>query len=375
MPRPLHATIHLDAMQHNLARARACAPGSRVWAVVKADAYGHGLARGLRGFGQADGMALVETENALRLRELGWRGPLLLLEGFFDAADIPLLAEHGIDSAVHSLEQIRMLEYTSLYRPIDVHLKMNTGMNRLGFRPEEFRAAHARLRAIRGIRNITLMTHFANAEELEHPRLSVAEQLRRFHLGADGLAGERSLANSGGVLHDEAWRKMALEGAIPEWRSDWVRPGIMLYGGTPGGTTAQGYGLLPTMTLKSEIIGIQRLEAGDSVGYGSRFQAEGPMQVGVVACGYADGYPRHAGHGTPVLVDGVRTTLVGRVSMDMMTVDLGPIPNARVGSKVTLWGDGLPIDEVASSAGTIGYELMCALAPRVRVLEGRIGTD
>jgi alanine racemase len=367
MPRPLHATIHLDSMQHNLARARACAPLAKIWAVVKANAYGHGLERGMRGFAQADGLALIETENALRLRELGWVKPILLLEGIFDASDIPLLAERDIDSTVHCLEQVKMLEYAQLYRPIAVHLKMNTGMNRLGFRPEEFAAAWRRLRAIPGIRNITLMTHFANADELEHPRLSIGEQVRRFRRGADGLPGERSLSNSGGVLHTPE--------LVQELQSDWVRPGIMLYGGTPGGRTARDYGLLPTMTLKSEIIGIQHLRPGDSVGYGSRFQADRAMTAGIVACGYADGYPRHAEHGTPVLVDGVRTTLVGRVSMDMMAVDLSPIPNARVGSKVTLWGGGLPVDEVAQAAGTIGYELMCALAPRVRVAEAPLGCD
>ena len=354
-------------MQHNLARARACAPSARVWAVVKANAYGHGLERGMRGFVQADGLALIETENALRLREMGWVKPILLLEGIFDATDVPLLAEHNINSAVHCLEQIQMLEYTQLYRPIDVHLKMNTGMNRLGFRPDEYAAAYNRLRAIPGIRNITLMTHFANADELEHPRLSIAEQVRRFREGAAGLEGQRSLSNSGGVLHQAELAK--------ELHNDWVRPGVMLYGGTPGGASARDYGLLPTMTLKSELIAIQRIAAGDTVGYGSRFVAEAPMTIGVVACGYADGYPRHAEHGTPVLVDGVRTRLVGRVSMDMMTVDLSPVANARVGSKVVLWGDGLAVDEVAASAGTIGYELMCALAPRVRVAEGRLGTD
>jgi alanine racemase len=368
MPRPLHAIIHLDAMQHNLARAYACAPTAKAWAVVKANAYGHGLERGMRGFAQADGLALIETENALRLRELGWVKPILLLEGIFDAADVPLLAEHNINSTVHCFEQVKMLEYTQLYRPIDVHLKMNTGMNRLGFRPDEYPAAYKRLRAIPGIRNITLMTHFANADELEHPRLSIAEQVRRFREGSFGLEGQRSLSNSGGVLHQAALSK--------ELHNDWVRPGVMLYGGTPGGgVSARDYGLLPTMTLKSEIIGIQRLEKGDTVGYGSRFEAPGPMTVGVVACGYADGYPRHAESGTPVLVDGVRTRMVGRVSMDMMTVDLTPVANARVGCKVTLWGDGLPIDEVAQAAGTIGYELMCALAPRVRVLEGRVDAD
>ena len=352
-------------MRHNLARARSCAPTANIWAVVKANAYGHGLERGMRGFADADGLALIETDNAVRLRELGWTRPLLLLEGIFDVADIALLDEYGINSTVHSIEQVKMLEYTKLAGPVDVHLKMNTGMNRLGFVPSEYAAAHARLRAIPGIRHITLMTHFANADELEHPRLSIREQVRRFQLGAQGLQGERSLSNSGGVLQQAELAE--------QLSNDWVRPGIMLYGGTPGIKTAEQYKLRPTMTLASAIIGIQQLEAGDTVGYGSRFEAGGPMTVGVVACGYADGYPRHAPHGTPVLVDGVRTSLIGRVSMDMMTVDLTPIPNARVGSKVVLWGDGLPIDDVASAAGTIGYELMCALAPRVRVIEGAVG--
>ena len=367
MPRPLFATIHLDSMQHNLARARACAPLAKIWAVVKADAYGHGLERAMRGFAGADGLALVELEGAIRLRELGWTKPILLLEGFFEAADVPMLAEHDISTSVHSIEQVKLLEYTQLYRPIEVYLKMNTGMNRLGFPPADYAAAYQRLRAIRDVRSITHMTHFANADELEHPRLTIAEQVRRFRAGAGDLPGERSLSNSGGVLHQAE--------LADQLSNDWVRPGIMLYGGTPGGRSAHDFGLRPTMTLRSEIIGIQHIDAGDTVGYGSRFEAEGPMTIGVVACGYADGYPRSAPHGTPVLVDGVRTTLVGRVSMDMMTVDLTPVPNARIGSKVTLWGDGLPIDDVAQAAGTIGYELMCALAPRVRVTEGRLGTD
>jgi alanine racemase len=361
MPRPLTATIHIDAMQHNLARARACAPGARVWGVVKANAYGHGLERGLRGFANADGLALIETDNALRLRELGWTRPILLLEGIFEAADTALLDAHGIDSAVHSEQQIAWLEQATFTRPIDVHLKMNTGMNRLGFAPEAFAAAHARLRAIAAVRTITLMTHFANADELEHPRLTMREQLRRFHRGADGIDGPRSLSNSAGVLHQPLLGD--------ELGGEWVRPGIMLYGGTPGGQSAAEFGLLPTMTLASEIIAVQHIVAGDTVGYGSRFTASAPMTVGIVACGYADGYPRHAPHGGPVLVDGVRTTLVGRVSMDMLAVDLTAVAGARVGSRVLLWGAGLPIDDVADAAGTIGYELMCALAARVHVVE------
>ncbi|TFW21559.1 alanine racemase [Massilia arenosa] len=367
MPRPISATIHLDAMAHNLSRARACAPGAKVWAVVKANAYGHGLERGLRGFAAADGLALIETENALLLRELGWQGPVMLLEGIFEAADAPLLARHGITSAVHCIEQIEILERANLQQPVDCFLKMNTGMNRLGFKPETYRAAYERLRAIPAVRNIGLMTHFANADELAHPRVTITEQIERFQRGADGIPGERSLCNSGGVL-----LRQRLSGALAD---DWVRPGIMLYGGTPGGMTAAEHGLLPAMTLASEIIGVQELQAGDCVGYGSHFTAERPMRVGVVACGYADGYPRHAPHGTPILVDGVRTTLAGRVSMDMLAVDLTPVPQARIGSQVTLWGRGLPIDDVAHAAGTIGYELMCAVAPRVRMAEADVGAQ
>lgn len=361
MPRPLIATIHLDAMQHNLARARACAQGARVWAVVKANAYGHGLERAMRGFAEADGLALVEVDYAVRLRELGWTKPILLLEGFFDASDLPVMAQHHLNGSVHCVEQIAMLEAARLPHAIDVHLKMNTGMNRLGFTPAAVAAAYARLRAIAHVGTITLMTHFANADEAAPTRLPLEQQMLRFEAGAAsiGAALPRSLCNSAGLL-------------LHQLDSDWVRPGIMLYGGTPsgapGGTSAQAFGLLPTMTLRSQIIGIQDIAAGEVVGYGSRYEAAGNVKVGVVACGYADGYPRHAPEGTPVLVDGVRTGLIGRVSMDMLMVDLTHVPGAQVGSSVTLWGQGMPIDDVALAAGTIGYELMCALAPRVPVI-------
>lgn len=360
MPRPIVATIHVAAMQHNLARARACAPGAQAWAVVKANAYGHGLQRALRGFADADGLALIEFDNAVRLREMGWNKPLLLLEGWFDAADLHTMAAHRLNGTAHCLEQIALLENTPLARPVDVHLKMNTGMNRLGFRPDAFGAAYARLRAIPHVGEITLMTHFANADEAAHDCLPIREQIRRFNEGAAGLSAPRSLSNSAGVL-----RMPELQAELV---SDWIRPGIMLYGGTPGGGGAADYGLRPAMTLESELIGIQHIGAGDFVGYGSRFEADRAMRIGTVACGYADGYPRHAPTGTPVLVDGVRTRTVGRVSMDMMAVDLTGI-DARVGSRVVLWGEDLPIDDVAMAAGTIGYELMCAVAPRVQVRE------
>ncbi|HEX7634487.1 MAG TPA: alanine racemase [Noviherbaspirillum sp.] len=357
MPRPLVVTIHIAALQHNLAAAKKFAPASKTWAVVKANAYGHGLARGMRGFAAADGLALIEVDGAVRLREMGWQKPILLLEGFFAPADLPALAVYGVQAAVHCVEQIEMLEKSALRAQLDIHLKMNSGMNRLGFTPDTYRAAYERLRAIPAVRNIALMTHFANADDASNAGMPLAEQIERFQQACEGLAGERSLANSAAVLNH------------PETAADWIRPGIMLYGGTPDGISAQAYGLLPAMTLSSEIIGVQNIGPGETVGYGSRFIADRRMKIGVVACGYADGYPRHAPNGTPVLVDGMKTGIVGRVSMDMITVDLSAIPHAHVGSRVTLWGEGLPVDEVAKVAGTIGYELICALAPRVRVVE------
>jgi alanine racemase len=357
MPRPLVATIDISAMRHNLAVAKNHAPGSKVWGVVKANAYGHGLARGMRGFSDADGLALIELDAAVRLREMGWGKPVLLLEGFFEPADLSIVAEYKLQVAVHCVEQMEMLEKARLASPIHVHLKMNSGMNRLGFTPQAYRAAYARLKAIPAVGNISLITHFANADDAPNAGMPLAEQVRRFLSAAEDLPGERSVSNSAADLMH------------PELAADWVRPGVMLYGGTPGGKTAAEFGLRAAMTLESEIIGMQQIAQADTIGYGSRFTADKPMTVGVVACGYADGYPRHAPNGTPVLVDGRRTGIAGRVSMDMITVDLTDIPTARVGSKVTLWGDTLPIDEVATAAGTIGYELMCALAPRVKVIE------
>lgn len=357
MPRPLVATISIAALQHNFTVAQASVPGSKAWAVVKANAYGHGLERAMRGFAAADGLALVEIDGAVRLREMGWQKPLLLLEGFFEPVDLETVAAHQLQVVIHCNEQIDMLERAALATPLDVHLKMNSGMNRLGFEPGDYRAAYTRLRAIPAVRMISLITHFANADRADCAALPLAEQVRRFQHGSQGLAGERSVCNSAATLMH------------PELKCDWVRPGIMLYGGTPGEKSAADFGLKPAMTLTSEIIGVQHIQPRDAVGYGSRFVARQPTTVGVVACGYADGYPRHAPDGTPVVVDGVRTTLIGRVSMDMLMVDLTPVPAARVGSQVELWGAALPIDAVAAAAGTIGYELMCALAPRVRVAE------
>lgn len=361
MPRPILATIHTEALSHNLARVRASAPDARVWAVVKANAYGHGIERVFDALRSADGFALLDLAEAQRLRALDWRGPILLLEGCFEARDLELCSRLGLWHAIHCNEQIDMLAAHKTQLPHRVFLKMNTGMNRLGFTPERFRAAWIRLNALPQVEEISLMQHFPDADG---PK-GISAQLQAFDTVTHDLPGERTLSNSAAILrHDEA-----LAG-----RSDWVRPGIVLYGSAPDFPehSAADWGLQPTMTLASKIIGIQHLLAGDTVGYGSRFVAEGPMRIGVVACGYADGYPRHCDTGTPVLVNGVRTRMVGRVSMDMITVDLTSVPGAGMGSEVTLWGlasngVGLSIDEVALAAGTVGYELMCAVAPRVPV--------
>lgn len=356
MTRPTIARIHVDALRHNLARVRSLAPRSRVWAVVKAHAYGHGLAAALAGFEQADGLALVEFDAALRLRELGWRKPILMLEGAFDAEDTALAAAQRLSLVVHEPRQIDWLARLAPPAAIDVHLKVNTGMNRLGFPAETARAAFARLDGLPAVHSITWMTHFANADG--PPGIDAPLALMRSLVPDPTQAC--SMANSAAIIDH------------PSSHAQWVRPGIMLYGATPfADRPARALGLRPAMSLDSRLIAVQTLRAGDAVGYGSAFVAPSPMRVGVVACGYADGYPRHAPGGTPVVVEGVRTRTVGRVSMDMITVDLTGVAAAQPGSPVQLWGDGLPIDEVATSAGTIGYELMCALAPRVPVvLEG-----
>lgn len=360
MPRPIVATVDLDALRHNLAVSRRHAGSARVWAVVKANAYGHGLLQAMRAFDKADGLALIEPDAAIALREAGWRKPLLMLEGFFDAEDLVSCIQHDIAFAVHSDEQIDMVAAVAAKLPgsqCDVWLKMNSGMNRLGFRPEQYAQAYARLRAIPAVRDIGMMTHFANADDPHNAHLPLAEQVQRFVQATDGLDGARCIANSAAQMQH------------PDLVFDWVRAGIMLYGATPGGPTAQDFGLRAAMTLSSQVIAVQDIRPGESVGYASRFVADKPMRIGVVACGYADGYPRHAPNGTPVIVHGVRTGTVGRVSMDMMAVDLTHIPDARAGSHVELWGEQLPIDEVADAAGTIGYELMCAVTARVPVLE------
>jgi alanine racemase len=364
MPRPISALIHTDALAHNLKRARLAAPQSKAWAVVKANAYGHGVARAYAGLQGADGFALLDIAEAQTLRDLGWRGPILLLEGCFDARDLEACSRLDLWHTVHCEAQIDWLAAHKTKQPQSVFLKMNSGMNRLGFTPAAYRGAWNRLSGLTQVESITLMTHFANSDGA----IGIASQRAVFEATTAELPGERSLSNSAATLNftDEAVA------------ADWVRPGILLYGSSPDFPThsIRDWALQPTMSLRCELIATQDLKAGDSVGYGSAFTAPHAMRIGVAACGYADGYPRVAPTGTPVLVNGTRTRLVGRVSMDMITVDLSAVlaagTEARAGSEVTLWGCGpsgavLPIDEVAHAAGTVGYELMCALAQRVPV--------
>lgn len=355
--RPIRARIDLAALRHNHSIVRKHCGAARVWSVVKANAYGHGLLRVARALADVtDGFALVELDGAIALRQAGIGHPILMLEGFYGPDELGAYAAHRLTPALHRPEQVKWFAGGGFPPGTPVYLKLNTGMNRLGLDRDEFRAALAAL-APSGVA-ITLMTHFSDADE---PR-GVAAQMAEFRAMRGELALPACLANSAALLR------------YPETVGDWVRPGIMMYGSSPfPELAAESLGLRPVMSLESELISVRRLEAGDRVGYGGTFAAEEPMRIGVVACGYGDGYPRHAPTGTPVLVGGKRTRTLGRVSMDKLCVDLTGLPEADVGAKAVLWGEGLSADEVAAAAGTVSYELFCALAPRVPVVELGLG--
>jgi alanine racemase len=356
MPRPIRAAISARALAHNLEAAKRHAGAAKVWAVLKANAYGHGLERAAAALGAADGFAVLDFQEAERLRAGGVQKPILMLEGPFKAADVALLGRHRLTPVIHNSEQLEMLAQADPGADIDVYLKANSGMNRLGFTTPSLHPAYQKLRQHRRVRSITLMTHFADADGAG----GIAAQLAAFDSLCKPLgAVPRSMANSAALLRfaDAA-------------RGDWVRPGIMLYGCSPfAERSAASLGLLPVMTLYSEIISVQRLRPGEQVGYGFSYRTDTPLTLGVVACGYADGYPRHAPTGTPVLVNGERTRTVGRVSMDMITVDITHIAGAWVGTPAVLWGEGLSADEVAACAGTLSYELFTKLTARVPVSE------
>lgn len=358
MSRPICAFINCAALQHNLSIIRSHVRRARIMAVVKADAYGHGLLRTAQALDSVDGFAVLELEAAIQLREAGFRQPILLLEGFFSSEEIEAIIHYKLSTVIHCHEQLSMLLAHKKTEKPNIFLKINTGMNRLGFTPGEGNFILNRLRQWHTDINITLMTHFACADEsleVDH----VYQQMDNFALLEQKQENRisRTLANSAAILR------------YPGTHADWVRPGIVLYGASPlPDKTGIELRLQPVMTLTSRIIAVQHLNSSDRLGYGGQFIADQPMRVGVVAAGYADGYPRHAPTGTPVLVNGQRTRLVGRVSMDMLTVDLRGITEAGTGSLVTLWGEGLPVEEVARSAQTVSYELLAALSPRVRTV-------
>jgi alanine racemase len=353
--RPATAVIDLAALRHNLAVARQRAAGARVVAVVKANGYGHGAARLLPALGEADMLGVACIEEALALREAGAVQPILLLEGVFEASELPLCARLGFEIVVHEPGQVSMLEAARLERPFRAWLKVDSGMNRLGFRPEDAPAVFGRLQECAVVAGgIRLMSHFASADEPADP--TTRTQIDRAAAALEGQRLERSLCNSAGLL---AW---------PEAHAEWVRPGIMLYGVSPlAGRTGADEGLRPVMTLETRLIAVKEVPAGEAVGYAGTWRAPAGTRIGIAAMGYGDGYPRHAPSGTPVLVNGARASLAGRVSMDMLAIDLGGQPEARVGDPVMLWGEGLPVETIAAAAGTIAYELLCGLTGRVHV--------
>jgi alanine racemase len=357
--RPARALIDLQALRHNYQLAREVT-GARALAVIKADAYGHGAVRCAQALQeQADGFAVACIEEALQLRAAGIRGPILLLEGFFEADELALIEQHDLWCVVHALWQLEAIERSSVRKPLTVWLKLDSGMHRVGLHPADYQAAYRRLLASGKVAKIVLMSHFARADELDCPRST--EQLAVFEQARQGLVAEVSLRNSPAVL---GWPQLGYEPPLGfrERPSDWVRPGIMLYGASPfEQAQAVAAQLQPVMTLESKIISVRELPADEPVGYGARFITERPTRVGVVAMGYADGYPRHAPSGTPVAIDGQLSRLIGRVSMDMLCVDLSDLPQAGLGSRVELWGKQVLASDVAACAGTIPYQLFCNL--------------
>jgi alanine racemase len=362
MSRPARIDIDVGALRHNHRLLRKVY-GGRVLAVLKADAYGHGAERCATALaGEADGFAVAFGDEAAALRAGAVRSPLLVLEGVFSAKELDTAARERWWIVVHHEDQLRMIERCPTAQPLHVWLKVDTGMHRCGFEPGALRGAYQRLLDSGRVAAITLMTHFARADEADQD--FTAQQIARFDESTAGLPGPRSLANSAGVL---CW---------PAARRDWARCGIALYGADPRRGPASGEALRPVMKARSQVMAVREVAAGEAIGYGARFVAERSTRVGLVAFGYADGYPRAAANGTPVSVDKQRAPLIGRVSMDMLTVDLTDLPEAGIGSDVELWGDHIPVGDVAASAGTIAYEVLCNAkrAGRVSVNERGTGT-
>lgn len=351
------AVINPDAVQHNLSQVRQFAPNAKVMAVIKANAYGHGLLRMAKALQQADAFAVARVDEGIRLRRAGFDKRIVVLEGFTGLLELQALLQYQMDVVVHSSTQLDILELSHPSNCCVIWLKLDTGMNRLGFKSNEVDSAYQRLNRCAAVKKpINLMTHFACADDVNDPQ--TLKQISVFNETVDRYLGERSLANSAGIL---GWEQSL---------SDWVRPGIMLYGISPfSDSTGPQLGLKPVMALYSQLIAVKPIGVGEAVGYGGSWLCKAPTTLGVVAIGYGDGYPRHAKIGTPVLVNGIRVPLIGRVSMDMMTVDLGVHSQAKPGNPVTLWGDDLPVEEIAYWADTIPYTLVCGVTRRVRIIE------
>jgi alanine racemase len=358
-----YAELNLDAVQHNLQRVRQLAPNAKIMAVIKANGYGHGLVRIAKALYNADAFAVARVDEGVRLRKAGIKNGIAVLEGFTCAEELDELVNHQLDPLVHSVDQLEILESRKEHGACAVWLKLDTGMNRLGFKPKEFRQAYQRLNKCTIIRQpINLMTHLADADDRQGTvtlkQISLFNDTLADLFPDQALSNERSIANSAGIL---AWK---------EALADWVRPGVMLYGISPfSDSTGEQLGLRPVMSLHSRLISVKPIVKGDKVGYSGTWVCEKPTILGVVAIGYGDGYPRYAKSGTPVLVNGQRVPLIGRVSMDMITVDLKTQPDAKPGDPVTLWGCGLPIEEIALCAETIPYTLACGITQRVQIIE------
>jgi alanine racemase len=358
MSRPIIAKIFPSSIAHNIDILKNKAYTAKLFAVLKANAYGHGIHNIYSGLTNADGIAVLDLEEAILVRQLGWQKPILLLEGFFEFNDLQIIDEYNLTTSIHSKYQIQLLDewhtkFNHRNKKINVFLKCNTGMNRLGFDINEYNKIYVEIKNKAWIGQITHMTHYAKADIQQ---IGIEKQIEIFNKLVSKLPEDKSTSNSAAIL----WHKQA--------HYNWVRAGISLYGASPSGVykDIKTINLKLSMHLHSKLIGIQNIKCGQEVGYGGRFIANQDMKIGIVACGYADGYPRHASDGTPIIVDNIKTRIIGKVSMDMITVDLDNVPQAKIGSNVELWGDSLHIDEVAIYCGTIGYELMCAITPRVK---------
>ncbi len=351
----VEAQIDIEALHHNFQRVKQSCPAARVMAVVKADGYGHGMVRIARALDEVDAFVVARVDEALQLQEAGITHSIVILEGFSEPADLAMIAERSLQIVVHHISQVEVLENSSLDRPVDVWLKIDSGMHRMGVPAGLAQSAWARLQNCTAVGHISLMTHLASADDRDSEQ--TAQQLACFQAATAGQEAPRSIANSAGIL---GW---------PETHTDWVRPGIMLYGVSPfEGGMAQSHDLKPVMTLKSRLMAINYFREGEAIGYGASWRCPERMQVGVVACGYGDGYPRHAEMGTPVLINGQRVPLIGRVSMDTLCVDLRGV-EAQIGDEAILWGEGLPVEEIALKASTIPYGLLCGVTARVKFTE------